>query len=96
MNVLLAMSKISLNVDFLNNIEDEKYFIVDGLNEISSGEFGGNAVRKILIAVEEYVRNHFLNLSMSNAGFSSEVSSVCLIILHIRMSFTNLNAALIN
>ena len=82
MNVLLAMSKISLNVDFLNNIEDEKYFIVDGLNEISSGEFGGNAVRKILIAVEEYVRNHFLNSPIivtdriPNRGFTDSYYSI--------------------
>ncbi len=60
MNALLGMSKVSLNEKFLLKMNAKKFFILEGLNEISSGEYGGDAIKDILSVVHEYVRNHAL------------------------------------
>lgn len=58
MNILLRMSYGKFNEKILEEIKDDSIFIVDGLNEINSGEYGNESVRKVINTVEEYVRNH--------------------------------------
>lgn len=58
MDVLLKAAKGSINVDSLSGIDKVKYIIIDGLNEISAGEYGESTTRTILNVVGEYCRNH--------------------------------------
>lgn len=57
MDILLKISGV-MNVDLLSHIEGEKWIIVDGLNEISAGQYGEKATKTILDVVGEYVRKN--------------------------------------
>jgi len=83
MNTLLRMSYGKFNEKILEEIKDDSIFIVDGLNEINSGEYGNESVREVINTVDEYVRNHsnaspIIMTDRTNREFTNDYSSAVL------------------
>lgn len=83
MNTLLRMSHGKFNEKILEEIKDNSIFIVDGLNEINSGEYGNESVREVINTVDEYVRNYsnaspIIMTDRTNRKFADDYFSVVL------------------
>lgn len=58
MDVLLGLSTKRLSLKHLEKLDGEKWFILDGINEIPGGKFGDESIRAVLTTMNEYIRKN--------------------------------------